>query len=133
VESLRRVVLDTSAYSAFNRGDARLLAWFQPEVEILVPLIVLGELHAGFAAGKQSKENEALLRRFLDSPVVSLLPLTANTTEHFASLFLALRKSGVAVSTNGLWIAALAKEHTLPILTVDDDFSRIPGVSVVPI
>ncbi len=127
------LLLDTSAYSAFNRGNRGLRPWFKTEIEIFVPLIVVAELRAGFAAGSRAEENETLLRRFLDTPNVSLLPLTLATTQHFADLFVTLRKRGVALSTNDLWIAALSQEHTLPILTMDADFKRIPGVKVVPI
>ncbi len=128
---VEKILLDTSAYSAFNRGDARLQPWFKSSLEICTPLIVIGELRAGFAAGSRRAENEALLRRFLDAPNVSQLTLSATTTEHFAALYLKLRQGGVTVSTNDLWIAALSIEHNLAILSLDEDFSRIPGVRIV--
>ena len=54
--------LDTSAYSAFNRGDKRLRAWFRSDNDIIVPSIVLGELRAGFIAGNRQNENEKLIQ-----------------------------------------------------------------------
>ena len=60
--------LDTSAYSAFNRGDKRLRKWFTSDNDIIVPIIVIGELRAGFVAGGRRKENEDRLQGFLDSP-----------------------------------------------------------------
>ena len=124
-------LLDTSAYSAFNRGDQRLRPWFNSKHTILVPLIVIGELRAGFAAGSKATENERLLTRFLDAGSVQILPLTLQTTQLFASLFLELKKAGIAIGTNDLWIAALAMEHAAPILTLDQDFSRVKGVETV--
>jgi len=50
--------LDTSAYSAFNRGDKRLRKWFTSDNDIVVPIIVIGELRAGFVAGNKRKINE---------------------------------------------------------------------------
>lgn len=126
-------LLDTSAYSAFYRGDQRLRRWFSTDYEIFVPLIVVGELRAGFATGSRTVENEALLEHFLDSTAVQTLPISLKTTECFASLFLEVRKSGTAMSTNDLWIAASAIEHNLPILTLDADFSRIKGVTVAKV
>jgi tRNA(fMet)-specific endonuclease VapC len=126
-------LLDTSAYSGFNRGDERLRPWFNTQNIISLPLIVIGELRAGFAAGSKTTENEQLLRRFLDSSSVQILPLTLETTKVFASLFLEVRNAGNAISTNDLWIAALAVEHNLPILTLDGDFQRIQGVEVIQI
>lgn len=128
---LTSYVLDTSAYSAFNRGDKRLRPWLAAAYDIQIPIIVTGELRAGFAAGSKRRENEALLRRFLDMPNVFLLPLSLATTEHFANLFLQLRQKGIAISTNDLWIAALSLEHGLPILTLDKDFCRIEGLQII--
>lgn len=126
-------LLDTSAYSGFNRGDQRLRPWFDTERTITVPLIVIGELRAGFAAGSRTADNERLLERFLDSSTVQTLSLTLETTKRFAELFLKIRTAGTAIGTNDLWIASLALEHGLPILTLDEDFKRIEGVTVIQI
>ena len=125
------LLLDTSAYSAFNRGDLRLRSWFNVKHTILVPLIVIGELRAGFIAGTKTAENEQLLQQFLDSPNVQTIALTDETTKYFAKLFLEIRKTGRAIGTNDLWIAALSLEHNTQILTLDEDFQRVPGLRVI--
>jgi len=124
-------ILDTSAYSAFNRGDSRLRKWFTFEYQIHLPLIVVGELRAGFSIGTKKEENEQFLTRFSGSPAVQIMPLTLATTTAFTALFQDLRQAGIAVSTNDLWIAALAREHSLPILTLDNDFKRIPNIDII--
>lgn len=126
-----KFVLDTSAYSAFNRGDQRLRKWIRPEKDIVVPLIVIGELEAGFAGGSKRHVNKQLLERFLDSPNVELATLTKRTTEIFADIFLALRKVGTPIGTNDMWIAAMALEIKSPLLTLDNDFSYIPGLNLI--
>jgi len=126
-------ILDTSAYSAFNKGDSRLRPWFNGNNTLLIPLIVIGELKAGFAAGTKREENEKLLQRFLDSPSVQIVPLSLKTTEAFASLFLAARNAGTPMGTNDLWIAALAFEHNLPLLTLDSDFQRVKTITLLPL
>jgi len=124
-------LLDTSAYSAFQKGDPRLRAWFSSQYNINVPLIVIAELQAGFTAGSKTKENQELLNRFLDSSPVEIIFPTLETTKKFAELFLQLRTSGIALGTNDLWIAALALEHNLPILTLDADFQRVKGIKII--
>ncbi len=126
-------ILDTSAYSAFFKGDRRLRPWFTHTHKIFLPLVVIGELRAGFANGNRTSENETLLGRFLDTANVDTLPLSLSTTKFFADTFLQVKKSGKALGTNDLWIAALAKEHSLPILTLDADFQRIKGVELLAI
>jgi tRNA(fMet)-specific endonuclease VapC len=126
-----RSTLDTSAYSEFNRGNAKLKQWFQSDHEIIVPLIVIGELRAGFAAGDRRDESEQLLQRSLDSPNVHTATIMDETTHLFAQTYLALRLSGAPVGTNDLWIAAISIEHQCPLLAVDGDFSRIEALRLL--
>jgi tRNA(fMet)-specific endonuclease VapC len=126
-------VLDTSAYSAFNRGDERLRKWLHPDNAIILPLIVIGELRAGFAAGSKRKENEYLLQRFIDSPNVSSVTITDTTTKLFAEIYLILRKTGKPIGTNDMWIAATTLERDVSLLTLDADFSQVPDLMIVQI
>lgn len=128
-----KLALDTSAYSAFNRGDKRLKEFFRAENEIFVPLIVLGELRAGFSLGTKSQENEALLQRFLDSSNVSTLTITDETTMVFALIFQQLKLAGTPINTNDIWIAALSLENDCLLVTLDSDFNRVPELLVAEI
>jgi tRNA(fMet)-specific endonuclease VapC len=127
---LSRIVLDTSAYSAIVRGDARLKAPIQTADEIYFTPIVLGELLFGFKKGKKERENLALLREFMESPRVSVVVVDAETSERYAILQSHLRRAGTPVAANDLWIAASASQHGLRVLTLDVDFNRIPHVVV---
>lgn len=126
-----KVLLDISAYSAFNRGDVRLKKWFSAENEIIVPLIVIGELRAGFAVGGRQKENEDLLLRFLNYPNVSTVTLSNATTQCFAEVYTELRRIGKPVGTNDMWIAAMALEYDLSLLTLDADFKNIGTLKLI--
>jgi predicted nucleic acid-binding protein len=120
--------LDTSAYSAFNRGDKRLREWFTSDNDIVVPIIVIGELRAGFAAGNKRKINEELLQRFLDSPNVYVQTITDKTTVIYSQIYLSLRQKGKPIGTNDMWIAAIALEMDNELLTLDESFSYIPDL-----
>jgi tRNA(fMet)-specific endonuclease VapC len=80
------VALDTNAYSDFLRGVPSRVDVVRRAELIYLPLIVLGELRAGFAAGGREAENLATLGQFLASPRVSILPPDEETTEHYASI-----------------------------------------------
>jgi predicted nucleic acid-binding protein len=120
--------LDTSAYSAFNRGDKRLRKWFTSDNDIVVPIIVIGELRAGFVAGNKRKKNEELLQRFLDSPNVYVQTITDKTTVIYSQIYLSLRQKGKPIGTNDMWIAAIALEMDNELLTLDEAFSYIPDL-----
>ncbi len=48
------------------------------------------------------------------------------TAEQYARLFVQLRRAGTPVPDNDLWIAALALEHDLTLITRDQHFERVP-------
>lgn len=128
------IVVDTSAFSVFGRGDdVRLAPWFKAENQLLMPLIVIGELRAGFACGKKRQENEKLLQKFLDAPNVSTLTISDTTTTMYAEIYHKLRQAGTPINTNDMWVAALAMEHDTQLLTLDSDFSRVPDLLVAKV
>lgn len=121
-----RLALDTNAYSDFMRGRPDRVERIRTARELFMPLIVLAELRAGFAAGNQESTNRANLQRFLSSDRVSVLLPDEQTTHHYAELFVMLRNKGVAVPTNNLWIAALVVQHSLVLCTSDSHFKNFP-------
>lgn len=122
------VALDTNAYSSFMRGDPARVQVIRAARQLHLPLIVLGELRAGFAAGNQESTNAANLQRFLNSPRVSILLPDEQTTHHYAQIYLQLRKKGTPIPTNDLWIAALVVQHHLVLCTSDPHFQLLPQV-----
>lgn len=123
------VALDTNAYSDFMRGDASRVRLVRTARRLILPLMVLGELRAGFAAGNRGAANAANLQRFLNSPRVSVLLPDEQTTHHYAHLFGQLRKNGTPIPTNDLWIAALVVQHDLVLCTADPHFQHLPQVA----
>ena len=122
------VALDTNAYSDFMRGVPERVRVVRTAERIYVPLIVLGELRAGFAAGSREQENLETLRKFLASPRVSVLSPDETTTEHYARIFVQLRKKGAGIPTNDLWIAALARQHDVDLCSSDAHFEHVDGL-----
>jgi len=123
-----KIALDTNAYSDFMRGEPNRVQILRAAGLIFLPLIVLGELRAGFAAGNQESTNAANLQRFLNSPRVSLLIPDEQTTHYYAQLYLQLRKKSVIIPTNDLWIAALVVQHNLVLCTSDAHFQQLPQI-----
>ncbi len=107
--------------------------WFRADIEMLVPLVVVGELRAGFACGSKRETNEHLLARFLDAPNVETISITNVTTRFFADIFVALRQAGTPIGSNDMWIAAMALELNRPVLTTDTDFSYVAGLELAAI
>ena len=120
-----RVAVDTNRLTDLLRGDGRLAERLGACDEVWVPLMVLGEIKAGFHGGTQRHRNEALMQRFLAKATVSVLLPSRETAEHYARIFVQLKRAGTPVPDNDLWIAALALEHDLTLITRDRHFERI--------
>jgi tRNA(fMet)-specific endonuclease VapC len=123
-----RVLLDTSAYSMLRLGHAPIRNAVETAELVCMCPIVLGELHAGFGAGARRRENEKLLRRFLDSPGVEVSLMGEETSLCYAQIFEHLRHIGRPIPTNDLWIAACAMERGLQLITADAHFRHVPQV-----
>jgi tRNA(fMet)-specific endonuclease VapC len=126
------LLLDTSAYSAFRRGDQAVAEVIRRSETVAVPVVVLGELHSGFQAGNRCAENTAELDRFLSKPSVRVLDVTAETALRYAEIDVYLRKRGRPIPRNDVWIAAVALEHGLQLLTLDVHFREIPLLLIRP-
>ena len=123
-----RILIDTSAYSAFLRGDSQMKRSVQQVDEIFLNPVVLGELLAGFMVGKNEKKNRAILQEFLSSSRVKIIEIDEETSERYAVIVKYLRATGTPLPTNDLWIAASAMQHGLKILTMDKYYVEIPQI-----
>jgi tRNA(fMet)-specific endonuclease VapC len=121
-----RVALDTNRLTDLFRGDAELADRLGQCDEVWIPLVVLAEMKAGFLGGSQQSRNEAVLRTFLAKPTVGILLPARETAEHYARLFVQLKRAGTPIPDNDLWIAALALEHDLQLITRDEHFDQVP-------
>jgi predicted nucleic acid-binding protein len=121
-----RVALDTNRLTDLLRGDRELAKRLGTAEEVWIPLFVLGEMKAGFYGGRERVRNEALLQKLLAKTTVNVLLPGAETAEQYGRLFVQLKRAGTPVPNNDLWIAALALEHNLVLVTRDHHFERIP-------
>jgi len=127
---MSRILLDTSALSAFFRGHAGIVEATRAADRIAVSPIVLGELGTGFRGGGRLERNRELLSKFLQSPRVRTLNLDAETAERYAQIYDSLRRAGTPIPTNDIWIAASAMQFGLLLVTTDGHFERVVQISL---
>lgn len=125
------VLLDTSGYSAFRRGDANLAETLRMCTGIYVNPIILGELRQGFRQGSRREKNETQLNDFLRLSRVHILDITPDTADCYASIVTSLRKAGTPIPTNDCWIAASAMQYSLRVLTTDPHFQQVNQITVL--
>lgn len=120
------MILDTNALSAFVDGEATVGAVLRAQHRAAIPVIVLGEFRYGIAASRHRKTYQVWLETHLRS--FDLLPITADTTLPYANLRTTLKALGKPIPANDAWIAALALQHDMPILSRDEHFDGLPDV-----
>jgi predicted nucleic acid-binding protein len=123
------VILDTNGLSAMADGDLTLEPLLHRVSAIAVPVIVLGE----FRYGIRQSRNRAQYERWLAEtvPLYRVLVVDDGTAEEYAEVRDELKRRGRQIPVNDLWIAALARQHALPLLSRDQHFDFVPGLKRV--
>ena len=125
---MKRILLDTSAYSHLMRGNRDIAALLDQADEVLLSAIVVGELRAGFKSGSKEHQNKAVLQDFLSVINVGVLSIDGDTAERYSVIFDYLKKGGNPIPINDIWIAASAMQHGLVLVTSDQHFSVLPQI-----
>ena len=128
-----RALLDTNAYVAFMRNNARVVEAFRYLGEIHITPVVIGELLTGFKGGSKESRNRNELRQFLNNSRVRLTPVDDGTAEFYAHIYLSLKTKGTPIPTNDLWIASSALQHGLGMISLDRHFEQVEGLIVIPL
>jgi len=126
------IALDTNAYRALDDGDKRLADILRTASVIGLPVIVLGELYAGFLGGNKADVNRERLDRLLAGPRVRILHVDEATPRFFGEVAQALKKLGKPIQQDDMWIAALCLQHGFRLATRDRGFDAIPLLGVMP-
>jgi len=122
-------MLDTNALSAFADGDLALRRVIEQEMEISLPVVVLGEYLYGIRHSRHHSRYREWLKRQLG--VFSILPVDAGTAEHYAEIRAELRSAGRPIPSNDLWIAALARQYRHSVVSQDRHFDAIRGLPLI--
>lgn len=121
-------LLDTNIVIAVLNKEAAAISQLTGKT-VFLGSIILGELQYGARKSAQVKANLAKIEAFIAN--YPLLDCTKQTAEQYGLLKQALEAKGSLIPENDMWIAALAKQHGLALVTRDDHFKRVDGLQVV--
>jgi predicted nucleic acid-binding protein len=117
------VILDTNALSAVADNEPSAVRIFSQATTMELPVIVLGEYRFGIAHSRRRQEYERWLGELVAATRV--LPVEDATAGHYARIRAELKKAGHPIPSNDLWIAALARQHRLPLMSRDGHFDAV--------
>jgi tRNA(fMet)-specific endonuclease VapC len=123
-----RDLLDTNPVIAIFAEDPGILFRIAEAEEVFVPSIVLGELYFGAYKSARVTENVARVAEFAAGN--RIVECDASTARNFGQIKDDLRRKGRMIPENDIWIAALARQHDLTLVSRDAHFHEVEGLVV---
>jgi len=122
-------MMDTNVIIKYLAGDISAKRLLDSSSEISVSVIVVGELQYGAQKSTRSKSNLELFANFLSN--FSIVPVDENIAKIYGEVKDQLRKKGINIPENDIWIAATAKSRQSRLLTYDAHFRSVDDLEVV--
>jgi predicted nucleic acid-binding protein len=126
---MNRALADTSLFIA--RESGRTLAQIELPDELAISVITVGELRAGVLAAPDILTRDVRLATLTEALAFDAVPIDQTVAEAWALLRILLRDGGLKMPVNDSWIAATAMTLGVPVVTQDDDYVEIGGLSVI--
>jgi tRNA(fMet)-specific endonuclease VapC len=118
-----KYLLDTNIVIAIFADEAVVRQKLAGAGEVFVPSIVLGELYYGAQKSARIASNVARVDEFASDNIV--LVCDTETARHYGEIKSELRAKGRPIPENDIWIAAIAKQHQLTLVTRDGHFNNV--------
>ncbi len=123
-----RVLLDTNIVIGLLAKDEAILSRLVGTDAVFLPVVVLGELYYGAARSAHAAENRERIDQL--AATAGVLVCDATTAGHYGQIKAALRAKGRPIPENDIWIAAVASQHGLTVVSRDVHFTEIAGLSL---
>ncbi|PDW01672.1 type II toxin-antitoxin system VapC family toxin [Candidatus Viridilinea mediisalina] len=124
-----RFLLDTNIIIALWANDAAVIRQLAAMNEVFLPVIVVGELYYGAQKSAWSARNIARIDEFVAKS--RILPCDLVTAQQYGAIKNRLRTKGKPIPENNLWIAALSMQYHLVLVSRDDHFNHIDGLTII--
>lgn len=121
------MILDTKGLSALAEGQPGLEPLLRRAAQVAIPVIVLGEYRYGISQSRNHIHYEQWLTEYL--PIFRILDVDERTTISYSAVRRELKKAGTPIPSNDVWIAALCRQHSLPLVSRDRHFDAVSGIT----
>ena len=124
-----KILLDTCAVIDLFKNLPWAVKGYSAATEVFMPYIVEAELLYAVYNSKFNDKNMARLQTFLKE--ITLIYGDSDTSEIYARYKAELKRIGKPIPDNDLWIAALAGQHNLPVLTIDAHLTHVSEIKTI--
>ncbi len=123
-----RFLLDTNIVIAIFAEETLVRQKMREAEAIFVPSIAIGELYYGAYKSGRVAANLARILEFMETNTV--LVCDEVTADYYGQVINMLQRKGRPIPINDAWIAAVAMQHKLTLVSRDIHFQEINGLLV---
>ena len=118
------MILDTNGLSAMADGNPGLSRLLRTVPELAIPVIVIGEYRFGISQSRYCRRYEEWLMALVAN--CRVLHVDEGTAAEYAAIRGELKRAEKQIPANDTWIAALGRQHALPVISHDEHFDVVP-------
>ena len=118
--------LDTNIIILILNGDNSLASKLDSYSVVNISSTTTGELYFGAYGSTNKEKNLTRIKKFLER--CRLVNPNNATSVVYGQIKAALKKKGRPIPDNDIWIAALAIQHKITLITRDAHFNQIEGL-----
>lgn len=123
-----KFILDTNIIIALFAKDPAIHDCIANAAEVFVPSIAIGELYFGAFKSQKIQENIRRIDEFVLNNTI--LACNTDTARRYGELKNRLKEKGKPLPENDIWIAAIAKQYELTLVTKDEHFEAVEDLRV---
>lgn len=123
-----KYLLDTNIVIALFNGDQIIPSKLDAAELVGISVTVIGELLYGAKKSKHVKDNINKISRFVSR--CHVFSVDGDTAEEYSTIKAVLMKRGCPIPDNDVWIAAMALQYELILVSRDKHFNMIPKLLI---
>jgi tRNA(fMet)-specific endonuclease VapC len=123
-----RYLLDTNIVIAIFAQDASVTFQLASATEVLIPSIVIGELFYGAYNSKRIVENVQRINDFIEANTI--ISCDSETAKCYGQIKNILKTKGRPIPENDIWIAAIAQQHQLTLVSRDGHLNEVDSIEL---
>jgi len=121
-------LLDTNIVIALFAEDTAVIDRIRDAEGVFIPSVVLGELFFGAYKSEHVGDNVARISEL--ALASSVLPCDAATGQRYGRIKTELQTKGRPIPENDIWIAVIARQHDLTLVSRDTHFDEVEDLNV---
>jgi len=123
-----RCLLDTNIIIALFAKDPVVHEHIVNATEVFIPCIAIGELYFGAYKSLKVQENLARIDEFALNNTV--FACNVETAKRYGEIKNRLKEKGQHIPENDIWIAAIAQQYALTLVTKDTHFDMVENLKL---